>query len=147
MIEAAICEIEDPHSYNKSIACKSYDFFLRPLNIVLGMRKVVLLQDGNYETRDRPQKIALLVTAIVVTVIFAPVILPVLYLKSKSIEHRTRTMQYHINHWQNAFSKASLPIQDLAFLDGNNFSIKLCNKTTYTFTWYGHLSTISQKKK
>lgn len=136
-IQAILREVATPQ---KSLGLALCDATLKPLNTVLGMRKVVWDGD-NWIKEERTNNRALIIIAYLATVIFAPLMMAVLLIKARSEEHKLLISTYQFDKKNRLFSTR---IDKFDHLQEDWFSFDLKRKSDtsalkVSFTWFGKL--------
>jgi hypothetical protein len=133
----------------KSKTCMAYDIILKPLNIVLGSRKIVQVSPHTWKKETRSEHLILFVISFVAAVIFAPVVLPTLLLKSRNNEHKWRFIQYQVDKQQAYFEEQGYTIQGIT-RDDHSFTFSLQSETSATLviakcSWLGKFISLNLK--
>lgn len=139
-IKAILREVS---TVDKSLELQTADFILRPLNVVLKIRTVVEVGPNlPWVKESRTNQLGLKVLSYVGTVVFAPLIMVVLYLKAQSDEQKYLIGTYKFNKWNARFTDRVQKVNRNNLLEGFSFDLQskpASTTQTVAFTWYGKM--------
>ncbi len=137
---SSIREISYP---TKSLVYRTYDAVLTPLHIVLGSKKLTYLSPGKWLKEKRRDLLLVVVIASLACLIFSPLLLSTILLKSKNPEHKQLTMLYYRDKRESALLETGFKI--LRFIpDRESFTLQIAKTSResfhLTYNWQGKLT-------
>ncbi len=136
---SSIREISYP---TKSVLYKTYDALLTPLHVLLGSRKLIYLSPGKWIKENRRDLLLVVVVAALACLVFLPLVLSSMLLKSKSREHKQLSMLYYRDKRESALLAAGFKISRF-IPNSDSFTLRVTKNSIdsfeLTYSWQGKL--------